>query len=360
MYGEWKPYVPVAERRKQAAKKMQKLKKQGLDVQPVEIQGNKIATSFWGLAWNQHLESFSTLVNRITRGKTYARNGSVCHLEINKGTVQAYVSGSELYKVNVQIAPLPKSKWNNLKSKCTGQVGSMLDLLQGKISSNIMTIVTEQKSGLFPDPKEINFHCDCPDGAYMCKHIAAVLYGIGARLDNSPELLFKLRAVDHQELIITDVSKLDPTNSTKTKKRRIANSSVANVFGIDIPEETPQATKNVVKKTTKKATKKTAKNRIKTTKKAAKKATQKKAKLNLAAKVKPIFTSNDIIKLRKKFDMKEIEFAYICGVSKLTVQNWENSFGQLKLRSNSQKSLEIVSTMSIKKARKELSDITGF
>jgi len=354
-YGDWAPYVPVAERRRKAKAKMQKLKKKGLDVQPIEIEGRKIAKSFWGIAWNDHLESLGDYANRIPRGRTYVRNGSVCHLDIQKGQVEACVSGSSIYRVSISIHDLPTKQWTQVKSKCAGQVGSMLELLQGKLSKSVMSVVTDKASGLFPDPSEIELNCDCPDGAYMCKHIAAVLYGVGARLDDRPELLFKLRGVDHEELISADVALANTTGKAQGKSRRIADDSLADVFGIDIAAaETPSPKKKLPKKkTAKKAAKKTAK-------KAKKKTAQKKVSRARNTKGELIFTSSDVSALRKKFGMREIEFSYLAGVSVLTIQNWEKKHGELKLRKNSRKALEEIDTFTKNKALKKLSDITGF
>ena len=183
-YGEWSPYVPVAKRRARAARAINKLRQKGTEIEPIEVQGRKIARTFWGEAWCSHLEKFSDYENRLPRGRTYVRNGSVCHLAISKGKVEAMVSGSKLYRVDISISPLSVNKWKNLRKKCTGQIGSMLELLQGRFSDHVMEIVTDQNQGLFPNPGEIKLACDCPDWAEMCKHIAAVLYGVGARLDH--------------------------------------------------------------------------------------------------------------------------------------------------------------------------------
>ena len=189
------------------------------------IEGRKIAATFWGEAWCDHLESFSDFANRLPRGRTYVRNGSVCHLAIAKGHVEAKVSGSELYNVTVKIKTLPQKKWNELKKRCTGQIGSLLELLSGQLSESIMQVVTDRKEGLFPLPGEISFDCDCPDWASMCKHVAAVLYGVGSRFDHRPELLFELRGVDVEELIETDaenVHRHQPENHGRqaTRQRR--------------------------------------------------------------------------------------------------------------------------------------------
>jgi len=236
-YGGWAPYVPVAERRRRAMKKMEALRKKGMDVQPVQIDGRKIAKSFWGTAWCEHLESFSDYENRLPRGRTYVRNGSVCHLEMAKGRVEAKVSGSELYNVRVTIKPLPNTKWTSLKGRCSGQIGSLLELLQGRRSDRVMEVVTHRKEGLFPLPGEMSFTCSCPDSARMCKHVAAVLYGVGARLDNKPELLFVLRGVDHEELIAADVEKAVTAATSQGKSKRLAESELGEVFGIDVSPE---------------------------------------------------------------------------------------------------------------------------
>jgi len=229
----WKPYVSMAERRMQARKHLEKLRRKGVAVQPVEIAGHKIADTFWGEAWCNHLEAFSDFANRLPRGRTYVRNGSVCHLAIGKGEVSAIVSGSEIYDVRVAIATLPKAKWSNLKSRCGGQVGSLLELLQGRLSGHVMEIVTDKHGGLFPLPKEIRFECSCPDWASMCKHVAAVLYGVGARLDQQPELLFRLRGVDHAELVCEEAAQ-EVAARRSAGARTLDEDDVADVFGIEI------------------------------------------------------------------------------------------------------------------------------
>jgi uncharacterized Zn finger protein len=234
-YYGWKPYVSVAQRRAQALREMGRLRKKGVDIQPVEIEGRKIAATFWGEAWCSHMESQGDFANRLPRGRTYVRNGSVCHLAIEKGQVQAKVSGSEIYDITIKIDVLPKAKWKKVQQHCSGQIGTLLELLQGRISDSVMEVVTDPKSGLFPRPAEIHLDCDCPDYAMMCKHLAAVLYGIGARLDSRPELLFLLRGVDHSDLV-TATSDDAVIKATKRggRRRKVAESELADVFGIDL------------------------------------------------------------------------------------------------------------------------------
>jgi uncharacterized Zn finger protein len=233
-YG-WSRYVPVAERRAKAVKQLDKMKKKGLQVQPVSLTGRKIAASFWGKGWCDHMESFGDYANRLPRGRTYVRNGSVCHLEIKGGQITAIVSGSTLYNVAITITPLHKNKWAAVRAACTGRIGSLIDLLRGRLNKGVMAVVADQNTGLFPLPGEMKFTCDCPDWAGMCKHVAAVLYGVGARLDHAPEMLFILRGVNHEELV--DVSSaLTATSKTGTSRRRIAPAGLADVFGIEMAE----------------------------------------------------------------------------------------------------------------------------
>ncbi|MCU0982307.1 MAG: hypothetical protein MUF25_24385 [Pirellulaceae bacterium] len=255
-YGfEWRPYVSVRQRRAQAQTKMNALRKKGVDIQPVEIEGRKIAKTFWGEAWCDHLESFSDYANRLPRGRTYVRNGSVCHLEINQGEILAKVAGSELYNLRIQIKTLPANKWKAIKARCAGEVGSLLELLQGKLSGHVMQVVTDRNEGLFPLPGEISLKCDCPDWAVMCKHVAAVLYGVGARLDQKPELLFKLRGVDHEELIAADAEAAVSAATSRGKSKRLNGGELSDVFGIDLDtSEDSAVTKRPRKKAAKAAT----------------------------------------------------------------------------------------------------------
>src|ERR1035437_1696882 len=197
----WKPYVPVAERRRKALKKMEGLRKKGRIISPVSVDGRTIAKTFWGKAWCENMESYRDYENRLPRGRTYVRNGSVVDLQIAPGRVTAAVSGSELYDVTVTIKETPKTQWRSICADCAGGIDSLVELLQGRFSKGVMERLCRQQGGLFPRPADIRFSCSCPDHALMCKHVAAVLYGVGARLDLQPELLFRLRAVDETDLV---------------------------------------------------------------------------------------------------------------------------------------------------------------
>src|SRR5207253_3634977 len=172
-YWGWRPYVSVAQRRGQALREMAKLKKKGHPVSPVIVDGRTIAKTFWGKAWCENLERYSDFANRLPRGRTYARNGSVIDLQINPGEVQALVSGSSIYQVEVKITPVGKSRWKSIRRDCAGAIDSLVELLQGRLSEKVMERICREKTGLFPAPDEIKFSCSCPDWAFMCKHVAA-------------------------------------------------------------------------------------------------------------------------------------------------------------------------------------------
>jgi uncharacterized Zn finger protein len=252
-YGGWRPYVSVAQRRRQARSEMAALRKKGMKIEPVEIEGRTIAHTFWGEAWCEHLESFSDYENRLPRGRTYVRNGSVCHLAISRGRIEAKVVGQEVYNLTIGIKTLPKKKWEAVKNRCAGQIGSLIELLQGNLSDHVMEVVTDREQGLFPLPGEISFDCDCPDWAVMCKHVAAALYGVGARLDNKPELLFELRGVNHEDLIAADAEAAVSQATRAGKSRRLAADNLADVFGIELDAAEPAGTSAAAAKSAKSA-----------------------------------------------------------------------------------------------------------
>ncbi|RLB65623.1 MAG: hypothetical protein DRH08_07725 [Deltaproteobacteria bacterium] len=358
-YYEWAPYVSVAQRRARATREMRKLRKKGKKIEPVEVEGRKIARTFWGEAWCKHLEQFSDYANRLPRGRTYVRNGSVCHLAISKGKIEAIVSGSELYNVDIRITPLPLNKWKKVRKRCAGQIGSMLELLQGRLSNQVMQIVTDRNQGLFPGPSEIKLSCDCPDWAGMCKHVAAVLYGTGTRLDHQPELLFLLRNVDHDELITADLE-LQTATTGKGKRRRLASPDLSGVFGIEI-EESPQpagkkrsATKKLAKKRI------VAKTKTRSAARIGKKATVRSSK-GAVSKSKAIISSKEFIptsaavaRLRKRFGMNQSQFAKLLGVSQPTIINWENAGGKLNLRQRTREALTEAAGFTPEQATKKL------
>ncbi len=355
-YSRWAPYVPVAKRRSKAKKEMERLQKKGKLIEPIESTGRKITQTFWGESWCEHLEKFSDYDNRLPRGRTYVRNGSVCHLAISKGQVEAIVSGSSLYHIHIKIKPIAKTQWNRIKKSCAGQIGSMLELLQGHLSSHVMEIVTDQKSGLFPEPSEIKLACDCPDWAGMCKHLAAVLYGVGARLDKQPELLFLLRGVDHEELVDTELD-VQAATSTSNKRRRIASQDLGSIFDIDMEAPSKPHKSKATTATRKKSPKKRVAKKKSVNNKAATKTKTVKAKgIKKVNTKKPPFkaTSASVKRLRKSFSMTPIEFANLVGVSQTCIINWEHQRGKLNLQQRTKDALDETACLTLNQAKRRL------
>ncbi len=237
-YYGWAPRLTVAERRVQATREAMKMTKQGKSLAPIRLDGKRIATTWWGNAWCTNLESYSDYDNRLPRGRSYVRSGSVLDLQISPAKVTALVSGSSLYEIEIAITPLKRSHWQTIVNECAGQIGSVVELLQGRFSQPVMEILARQKTGLFPSPKEIALDCSCPDWASMCKHVAAALYGVGARLDAEPELLFALRKVDQMDLV-------SQASATKLIGKAARGSSVlrtdnlGQLFGVEFESTEP-------------------------------------------------------------------------------------------------------------------------
>lgn len=237
-YFEWHPYVPVAEKRRQAQRTLAKLRKQGQPVAPVTIEGRTIAKTFWGKSWCANLERYSDYATRIPRGRTYVRNGSVLDLQIAKGEIVARVAGSSLYKIKITIAPVKAAHWKAICRDCAGAIDSLVELLQGRLAKGIMDRVCREGDGLFPSPEEIKLSCSCPDWADMCKHVAAALYGVGARLDEKPQLLFVLRGVDENELLANAGQELALAASASGAATLLDDRDVAALFGLEMAEST--------------------------------------------------------------------------------------------------------------------------
>lgn len=400
-YHGWPRYVPVSERRAKAKKRMEKLQKTGKTLSPIKVSGRQIATTFWGSSWCEHLEKFSDYENRLPRGRTYLRNGSVCHLEINSGKIEALVSGSSLYKVNINIKPLAEKQWQDIQRKCAGQVSSILELLQGKFSNAVMKVVSDPQHGLFPQQKEMSFDCSCPDWAFMCKHIAAVLYGVGAKLDTQPELLFLLRNVDHRELIDGNIQF---SNDNEGTDRRLVQGELSDIFGIEIETpitpkkveantETTEATNNIEITTQESTLIKMGKESIKTLpiltlmkfkkapkapkapkkiktipKKSQKISKPKASPITPIASIKPVksvspikepvykkqemnvITGRTLIELRNRFEMNKSQFARLIEATPALVTAWEKKTTALSLQEEVQASVSLLLNANKKQA----------
>ena len=341
---------------------MHRLRKQGRDIQPIEIAGRTIARSFWGKRWCEHLESFSDFANRLPRGRTYVRNGSVCHLAIQPGRIDAIVSGSELYDVTIRIDKLKAAVWKSVKTRCSGQIGSMLELLQGKLSEQVMGVVTDRARGLFPKPEEIEFDCTCPDWATMCKHVAAVLYGVGSRLDDRPESLFLLRGVDTADLIATEMALPGETSTDDA----LADDALAGIFGIDLDSgiDGSSSAGDVPPPSSKAPAKSRKRIRRRTTPAPARRMPPVAITRNVAVSstsagrsrktaspsdIRP--TGKWVARLRRRHGLSVARFAERLGVSATTVYRWEAASGLLHPQARPLKALMALYRQSGKRAR---------
>jgi uncharacterized Zn finger protein len=236
-YG-WGHYVSVAEKRRQALRKVAELKKKGGPIAPVMIEGRAIAGNFWGKAWCSNLERYSDFASRLPRGRSYVRNGCVVDLQITSGKIAAKVSGQELYDVTISIAPVVAMRWQAICRDCSGTIDSLVELLQGRLAKSVMDRVCRESDGLFPAPDEIKLSCSCPDWAGMCKHVAATLYGVGARLDEAPRLLFVLRGVDEGELLAGSGQEMTQSKPAPDASALLNDGDVAALFGIEMVDVT--------------------------------------------------------------------------------------------------------------------------
>jgi len=282
----WKPHVTVAARRQQAAREIKKRLKKGQVSAPVVIEGRKIATTFWGTAWCDNLERYSDYANRLPRGRSYARNGSVIDLQIAPGVVTSLVSGSALYDVRVTVVKVPVARWKAVCADCSGAIDSVIELLQGRLSSAVMARICHDTTGLFPAPTEIAFSCSCPDWAGLCKHIAATLYGIGARLDEQPELMFTLRQVEAKDLIAQAGADLSKAKKGRSTTKVLTKGNLSEMFGIELQPDAPAVAKRPTKRA--KTAARTPKARVATaTAAAAKKPTARKKRKAPKVRIKP-------------------------------------------------------------------------
>ncbi|MDR3528953.1 MAG: hypothetical protein P4L90_00135 [Rhodopila sp.] len=231
---QWPAYVSVAERRLKAEREAGKLRKNGTALSPVTIEGRKIAATFWGKAWCDNLESYRDYEYRLERGRSYVRNSLVIDLQVAPRVVTAMVSGSSVYTVKINIAEVAKAQWKSICADCAGGIDSLVELLQGRFSKGVMERICRQGAGLFPKPADIAFSCSCQDHASMCKHVAAALYGVGARLDAKPELLFRLRAVDENDLV-ADIGEALPMSKQGPAAGKVLEADdMAALFGLDM------------------------------------------------------------------------------------------------------------------------------
>jgi len=250
-YGGFSPQESKGQKLAKSKKKIAALRKKNKDVSPVLVEGRSLAKNWWGKSWNANLEKYSDLNNRLERGRAYVRNGSILDLKISKGVITALLmgSGSSVYNCRIDINELSNKSWESIKKHCLGSISSIPELLAGKFPTKLQELLSAKGEGLFPSSKEIKKSCDCPDYASLCKHLAATLYGIGARLDEKPELMFTLRGVECSELIsaVIDSHKDDlisrALRANKNRHLKLQDKQLSTLFNIDFEMPVKEKTK---------------------------------------------------------------------------------------------------------------------
>ena len=231
----WFQYESVHEKKQRMARELKKRSARGEVLEPLALPEGKrkIAQTFWGKSWCEHIESYRDYENRLPRARSYLRQGSVFNLTVEPGKIRAQVAGSTLYDVEITIKPLSREDWLGIQQACAGQVGSLLDLLSGQLGSGLMEVISNKERGLFPNPREIRFNCSCPDYASLCKHSGAVLYGVAVKFDADPALFFLLRGVDPSELLSSGAGEA----LTPATEAALEGEDVSALFGIDFGQE---------------------------------------------------------------------------------------------------------------------------
>jgi uncharacterized Zn finger protein len=240
-YDAFPPYVPVAQRRAKAEKQLRQMQKKNPRLKPVILTGNSLASTWWGKSWNRNLERYADYSNRIGRGRSYVRHHAVLDLQLASGNITALVQGSrpQPYKIAITIGTLSAENWRSIRQACGGHFDSLSELLAGKFPQALKDLFFEKGAGLFPAPRDIHFDCSCPDWASMCKHIAAALYGVGARLDEDPALFFTLRGINMDDLItqtLTDTAHTLLSKAERQSPHILQDVDLGDVFGIQLDD----------------------------------------------------------------------------------------------------------------------------
>ncbi|MBO4336878.1 MAG: hypothetical protein J5842_02240 [Lachnospiraceae bacterium] len=212
--------------------------KKGKDYEPVICRNKRgaLCNSWWGQAWCDNLERYADYASRLDRGRSYVRSGTIIDLKIDGGKVTAKVQGRRRtpYKVEVRVGRLSEENCQKIIDRCIRRIESLETLAKGEFPEELKELFTED-GALFPTPKEISFSCSCPDWAMMCKHVAAVMYGIGLRFDENPFYFFKLRGIDPDRFIDVAVENRVErmlANADVVSDRIIEDADFTELFGV--------------------------------------------------------------------------------------------------------------------------------
>ena len=212
--------------------------------EPIIIEGRTISSSWWGKAWCDNIDIYADFDNRLPRGRNYVRSGCVVDLKIEYGVIKALVVGSrpKPYRVQIDIKPFSDNEVKAFEDKCRNNFESVEDFINGRFPDSFQEYFTSSSLNLFPKVKEMKFSCSCPDWAVLCKHVAAVLYGIGRKLDDDPMLLLRLRRIDtasfSEKIVNREAEKLALSSSISLPPGRAMDMEEASLlFSVDRYQE---------------------------------------------------------------------------------------------------------------------------
>lgn len=212
--------------------------------EPIIIEGRTISSSWWGKAWCDNIDIYADFDNRLPRGRNYVRSGCVVDLKIEYGVIRALVVGSrpQPYRVQINIKPFSDNEVKAFEEKCRNNFESVEDFINGRFPDSFKEYFISSSLNLFPKVKEMKFSCSCPDWAVLCKHVAAVLYGIGRKLDDDPMLLLRLRGIDtasfSEKIVNREAEKLALSSSISLPPGRAMDMEEASLlFSVDRYQE---------------------------------------------------------------------------------------------------------------------------
>jgi len=182
----------------------------------------RFGTTWWGRLWITALEQLGDdFENRLPRGKKYAEEGAVSHFTVSPGEIQAKVHGRKTYNVTLGLPALTAGQWERALERIHQESRFVASLLAGEMPQGLDETFREAGASLYPRvPKELQTHCDCPDWANPCKHVAAVCYIMAEALDRDPWLLFDLRGRTREDVLEALQARMEvPARAPAPRKR---------------------------------------------------------------------------------------------------------------------------------------------
>lgn len=232
----WSSPEEAEEKRERLAREIVRRRAEGEALTALTApKSGHLCRQFWGRAWCRHLQEMTAYEGRLAPGRTCLRQGRVFDLILQPGEVRAVVADQRLHTTRLHIRPLEAETWSRLQQAAAAAAPSLLDLLSGRLGEDLLRLLCDAGTGLFPRADEIRFDCDCTDDADPCQHAAAVFYGIGLELDTRPEALFLLRGAEPR-ILLAEAAR-DARASLAAPASELATEDLGHLFGIDLEDE---------------------------------------------------------------------------------------------------------------------------